>query len=131
MYGGTCQESTRSDLDLAVDDLLLQLLQLRHDVVDVAARGGVVHAALGQVVDDRPALGRTVDVVLDEVVDRDVDLLHHGGQNPVAYGRVGGLGLVGVDPDGPGVRRLGRLEYAAAGAARGLVDDVGAGVVHA
>ena len=43
---------------------------------------------------------------------------------------VDGVVLVGVDADGLLALGLGRVEDAGAGAAGGLVDDVGAGVVH-
>src|SRR5690606_5357377 len=118
--------------DLAVDDLLLVLVEGGLDVVDVAAGGGVVDATGLQVVDDGAGLHGAGGGVLDEVVDRDVDLLQHRRDDDVLDLRVRGEGrLVGVDADRHGAGRLGRLEHAAAGAAGRLVDHVGARVVHA
>src|SRR5690606_5475085 len=102
--------SLRRNGDLAVDDLLLVLLELVGDVVDVAARGRVADAVDRQVVDLRTGLGLAVGDALEEVVDGDVDVLEHRGQDAVADRLVGGLGLVGVDADGPLALLAGRLE---------------------
>src|SRR5215203_4561669 len=119
------------DLDGAVDDALLGLLDLRHHVVrDVLLR--VLHLGQADAVLLQPeravltALEAAVGVVLDELLDGEVGALDHRGQH-----RAGGCAvLVGVDADRVAVLRLGGLDHARAGAAGHVVNDVGAAVEH-
>ena len=121
------------DLDLAVDDLLTVVVDLALDVVDEAAGGGQADAVGRQVVDDvRAALDAAVDEVVDVGLDGVVDPLEHRRHDHGLQGRVvDGVVLVGVDTDRALARGGSRLEHAEAGAAGRVVDDVGAGVVHA
>src|SRR3954453_289003 len=118
------------DLDLARDDLLLVGVELRLDVVDLATGGGVVHAAGLEVVDLVAGDVLALRARLQEVVDGDVDLLDHRGEDDVAHVRRGRQGLVGVDTDRELDGGLGGREDAGAGATSGVVDDVGAALVE-
>src|SRR5690242_9233914 len=71
----------RGDRDLAADDVLLQLVQLRLDVLHEPARRRVADALVGQVEGVDAALELTVHEVLDRVVDRHVDPLQVGRQD--------------------------------------------------
>src|SRR5215218_6033254 len=105
----------RGDLDLARDDLPLQLVhlvdeRLGHGWVDLAD----VHALVLQVEEQvAPAPELTLGDLLGRVEDAGVDTLHARGQHAL-----GVVVLVLVDPDAPdarGVRGLERAEAAAAG----------------
>src|SRR4051812_16694876 len=118
----------RRDLDGAVDDLLLVVVQLGLDVVDLATARGVVDAALLEVERHRPGQRVAVDDRLDEVVDRDVDVLDHRGHDDrLQVGRRRQV-LVGVDADGQALGGLRGLEHTEAGAAGSVEDHVGAAV---
>src|SRR5690349_16411995 len=83
----------RGDLDLAADDLLLVVLDLRLDVVDVATGRRVVDAPGLEVVDVVAGEVLALAGRLEEVEDRDVDLLDHRGEDDRADVRRGGQGL--------------------------------------
>src|SRR3954468_13675019 len=123
----------RGDLDLAVDDLLLEVVELGLDVVDEPTRGGQAHAAGREVVDDvGAALDLAVGVVLHEGLDGVVDPLEHRRHDHGLQGRVtDGLVLVGVDADRAGAGLGRRLEDALTRATSRVVDDVRAALVHA
>src|SRR3954471_16861931 len=110
--------------DLAGLDLVRVLLDLALDVVDEATRGGQADAVGLQVVGDvRAALDLAGDEVVDVGVHGVVDPLEHRGHDDrLQRGVTDGLVLVGVDADGAGVRGLGGLEDADAGAAGRRVD---------
>src|SRR3954467_3164898 len=116
------------DLDGAVDDLLLRLVQLGLDVVDEATAGGEADTALGEGVD--LVAGQRLAVVdgLDEVVDADVDVLDHRGQDRVlVLGQARDVVLARVHADGPGALDAGDgLDRAVAGGAGRGVDHVDA-----
>src|SRR5829696_157156 len=119
------------DLDRAVDDPLLGLVHVGHDVVrHVLLR--VLHLRQSDAVllqAERAvlaALELAAGVVLDELLHGEVGALDHRGQ----YGGWGGGVLVGVDADRVAVLRLGGLDHARAGAAGHVVDDVGAAIEH-
>src|SRR3954470_2443897 len=121
------------DRDLAVDDLLLVLVELVLDVVDEATARGQGDALGRQVVHDILAAGDvTVDVRADEGLDRVVHALEHRGHDHGLQRRVvDGLVLVGVDADRPAAGRRRRPEDARTRTARRVVDDVGTRVEHA
>src|SRR5919112_3106484 len=130
--GPSCVGSRRGGhRDLAVDDLLLVGVDLGLDRVQLPTGRGVVDAAGLEVVDLLAGLHAAVLHRLHEVEHRDVDPFDHRGEDDVAHRGGRRLGLVGVHADRLGVRGLGRLEDAGAGATGGVVDDVGAGVEHA
>src|SRR3954447_15906001 len=119
--------------DLAVDDLLLVVVDLGLDVVDEAAGRGQADTVGRQVADDvLTALDLAGGVVADERLDRVVDPLEHRRQDHGLQGRVpDGLVLVGVDADRALVRRGRRLEHAEPGTTGRRVHDVGTAVVDA
>src|SRR5829696_2930977 len=108
----------RRHLDGAVDDLLLQVVELGLDVIDLATGGGVGDTVGCEVEALLAGLQRLVLSVLEEGTDRHVDPLEHRGDDHVADVGGGRLVLVGVDADRLRVRRLRRLEDAGARAAR-------------
>src|SRR5690606_12233758 len=118
-------------LDLALDDLALEVVELIGDVVDEATRGRVADAVDREIEDLDTAGGVAVDEGLDRTEDGDVDLLQHGGEDAGVLRLADGEVLVGVDTDGPHVAGLeGGLEETAARTARGVVDDVRTALVH-
>src|SRR3954447_335065 len=120
-------------LDLAVDDLLTVGVDVLLDVVDEATRRPQAHTVRGQVVDDvRAALDAAVHEAVDVRLDGVVDALEHGGHDHGLEGRVvHGVVLVGVHTDRALARGGGRLEDAEARTAGRVVNDAGAGVIHA
>src|SRR5215218_9970066 len=111
----------RGDLDLARDDLLLQLVHLvdellGHGRVDLADG----HALVLQVEEQVAA---APELVLGDLVDRRedavVDPLHAGGEHPL-----GVVVLVLVDPYAPDAGRVRRLERTEAAAARDLEEHL-------
>ena len=98
-----------------------------------ATAGGVADAVALEVVD--LTAGRRLAVVerADVVEDRDVDRLSIEVRMCGCCSSGAGEVLVGVDADGPlALAGLGgRVEDAEAGLAGGVVDDVGAALVHA
>src|SRR6476469_6592862 len=126
----SCRSGGRRDLQGAVLDLLLVLLQLGLDVVHEPTAGGVADTA---VLEGVGLLGRLAGVLelLDRAVDGRVDLLDHRGQDVRLEGRVAdGVVLVGVDPDGPLLGVHGGGEAAVERAAGRGVDDVRTVLVH-
>src|ERR671924_430375 len=126
----------RRHLYLAVDDLLLELVELGLDVL--GQEPGVVVVLVHRVPDsilcEPEHLGAGLEGVLsrllDCVVDGGVDALEHRGKDQLSLLAARGERLVGIDADGelfrlhrgleePGPRRAGRV-----------IDDVGPAVVH-
>src|SRR5690242_12271635 len=110
------------DLDLARDDLLLQLVHL---VDEVLRDGGVdlpdVHAAVLQVEEQVvAALELTLRDLLRRVEDAVVDALHARGEDAL-----GVVVLILVDADAPDPGRVGGLERAEAAAAGDLEEHLG------
>ena len=121
------------NLDVAVDDLLPEVVDLVLDVVDEATGRGQADAVALEVVDD---VGAALDVAVDELADeglhRVVHALEHRGHDHGLQRRVvDRLVLVGVDTDRPRAGRGSGLEDTGAGTAGDLEDDVGTGLVHA
>src|SRR5215213_6874053 len=117
------------DLDLAADDLLLQLVQGGRDVAQqllVVLVLGVVDAALLDAQAPAAAFQGAGHIGVDGLLDGVVDPLEHRGEDPLLLGRIGGQALIGVDPDGELLLGGGRRDHAGSGAAGGVVDDVGA-----
>src|SRR5262245_15287696 len=117
--------------DGAIDDLLLELVELLRDVrrQGLGVRGRVVDPVLGHA-EDLAAAERALALRLDRVVDGDVHALEHRGQDPRLLLGARGQVLVRVHPDRPLLRLDRRVEQPSAGCAGGVVDDVGAFVVH-
>src|SRR5262249_55861111 len=128
---GSAAGRLRRYRDLTADDLLLVGVQLVLDVVDLAAGDGVADAVHLQVEDPGARRERTGRKLLDEREHRGVHPLEHRRDDHVLELRRDRVVLVGVHADGPLALGLRGLEHAGARAARGLVDHVGAGVVHA
>src|SRR3954468_22847993 len=120
----------RRDLQAAVLDLLLVLLQLGLDVVDEATAGGVADTAVLEGEGLLRGLAGVLEL-LDGAVDGRVDLLDHRGQDVRLEGGVAdGVVLVGVDADGPLLGVDGGGEAAVERAAGRGVDDVRTVLVH-
>src|SRR4029453_14023243 len=117
--------------DLAVDDLLLELVDLRLVGVDLRVRRRIADAVRLQVEGSEPGLELAVRVVLDEVEHGSFDTLERGGQDERLRVRRGALVLVGVNADGELVLLLRRGEETGTRATGGVVDHVGPVVIHA
>src|SRR5690606_8153341 len=119
------------DLDLAADDLLLEGVQVRRDVVDETTAGGVTDTVDREVVDRLAGREGASGDLAEVLEDRDVHVLEHRGHDDVLHRRVGGVVLVGVDTARLAAGLGGRLEDAATRATGRVVDDVRTVLVHA
>src|SRR5699024_10120463 len=118
------------NLDLAVDDLLFELVEFILDRLDGLFVGlGVVHTAVGEVEALDAGLWFTLDHGVDHFEDGDVHLLDGGSEGVGLLFLVGVLVLAAVDTDEGDVGGDGGLEDAVAGGARSVVDHVGTAVV--
>src|SRR5450759_3965764 len=116
--------------DLAVDDLRFEVLELRLDVVDLAAGCAVADAASLEVIDLGAGGELVLGQTLDEVERRAVDCLDHRGDDDVPDAGRGCQRLVGVDTDRHLARSLCGGEHAATRATSGGVDHVSTLLEH-
>src|SRR5699024_519454 len=118
------------NLDLAVDDLLFELLEFLLDRLDGFFVGlGVVHTTVGEVEALDTGLWFALDHGVDHFEDGDVHLLDRGGEDVGLLFLVGVLVLVAVDTDEGEVVVDGGLEDAVSGGTRSVVDHVGTAVL--
>src|SRR3990170_7523338 len=122
----------RGYLDLAGDDVSLQRLQARYDILDyrlVVLVDGVADAVLLQAEGADAGLVGPVHHRPDRLVHCHIHTLQHAGEDLAALVRLDGERLVGVHADGDLFLDHRRLENPHAGQAGGVVDDIRAAVV--